>query len=141
MKLLHQECPVLYRVLTTITYLSSSFVTLLLEMVRIVRIVTHAYPHILPPPQSDPMGFFPTLPVLQSRGIYSLDGQKVKADGTTACAKAPKKARQHPLSPGIFTMSCRHGMAFYASAIVGSGGKCYVHMVCKIQEYKFLNDN
>ena len=50
------------------------------------------------------VAYFPSLPVVRRRGIYTID-RKQKPDGCR------KNSSRHPtLLPGIFTLFCQHGM-------------------------------
>ena len=81
---------------------------ILLELIRKTKVpFSRGNPHDLPMTEKeDVCGYFPTLPKFCDRGSYVLDDKKSKLqDG-----KCEKKTGRHPsLTPGIFTLSCKHG--------------------------------
>ena len=61
------------------------------------------------PPQEDPLSFFPNLPALVGKGNYAADHCTAKCT-SDECHKYPGF---HPvLTPGIFTIYCRHGICY-----------------------------
>ncbi|XP_063427966.1 uncharacterized protein LOC134711349 isoform X2 [Mytilus trossulus] len=54
------------------------------------------------------IGFFPTMPTLCHRGNYRIDKKKPRME-----TKCTKKRSTHPtLTPGLFTVSCIHGICY-----------------------------
>ncbi|KAH3830788.1 hypothetical protein DPMN_104041 [Dreissena polymorpha] len=63
--------------------------------------------HATPVCESDhSLSFFPSLPCLRKRGVYSADKEK----STSGCQK--NGGRHHALLPGIFTTFCPHGICY-----------------------------
>ena len=67
-------------------------------------------PAFPPPSQPNPLSFFPNLPQVQEKGIYEADHHKISSDDQDACRKY--SSNHTTLTPGIFTLFCRHGICY-----------------------------
>ena len=106
LQVLQQYSPVLYSFASCMTAddccLLAPIINAMLKPYQYLRqIQTH---NITDQDQASPLDVFPALPPLNSRGVYTADLKKAELK---RCEKSV--TRHTTLSPGIFTMFCRHG--------------------------------
>lgn len=120
LQILQEECPLLFEILRESNSLPSQFCPVLRELLKRSKAPFNVPENVLCNQniQNNDDGYFPTLPIVRSRGSYVADSrQKAKI--------CTKRGSSHPtLLPGIFTLFCSHGMriitvwAKYASSTV-----------------------
>lgn len=101
---LKEEAPMLYNVLREDTQHLEVLRPMLTHLREKVNYVLSFTEHTLTPGEADHLCHFPNMPQLVHRGKYFNDKDK-KMD---ICTK--KAPRHQTLTPGIFTLSCEHGM-------------------------------
>ncbi|KAK3604724.1 hypothetical protein CHS0354_018964 [Potamilus streckersoni] len=106
MKVLQEQCPVLFDMLQTIDDFPSFLKTTLKEVICKVKTTFEDHKGYDTGPSVGPASrdaFHPALPEVCRRGKYQLDGKKGEVP---FCSK---KHGKHPtLLPGIFTVFCQH---------------------------------
>lgn len=110
-----ESCPVLARFLSGIPCDSPIIKPLLIELIEVARSPYETtQSHNLEACNdcnchNEKLGYFPTLPKMSHRGDYKQDAKNTASAGETKCSKTGAK---HPsLSPGLFTLSCIHGIS------------------------------
>ena len=113
-KLLHEECPVLFAVLRDLTpsVLPHVWRPMFEELLR-KSLAPFLHCNLAPSTsqndvETNPLPFFPTLPKRRPRNFYLADAARQKED---ICTK------KHPghsfFLPGIFTLFCPHGISIH----------------------------
>lgn len=106
LQILQRECPLLFEILRESNSLPSQFCPVLHELLKRSKAPFNVpeNPPCSPNYQSNDNCYFPTLPMVRSRGTYVADThQRAKI--------CTKRGSSHPtLLPGIFTLFCSHGM-------------------------------
>lgn len=102
---LKSEAPMLYSVLREGAH-QLDFMRPMLQHLRAKISYIYSFTeHVLAPVESEVerLAYFPNMPQLVARGTYEHDKHK-----TDICNK--KAPRHQTLTPGLFTISCEHGM-------------------------------
>ena len=113
LKLLQQKAPVLSSFILKCYCGYNLFYDVRCLILRLRDLIVAPFaccePAFPPPCQPNPLCFFPSLPQVQGKGIYEADHHKI-SDDQDACRKY---SSNHPtLTPGIFTLFCRHGICY-----------------------------
>ena len=106
---LQHEVPVLFELLRNLKTFPKCLVQVIREMVKKAKTpfqscTTDCTTSICTSCSADlDVAFFPSLPVIRSRGTYAMD----KSFQTKICTK--HRTRHPTLLPGVFTLYCKHG--------------------------------
>ena len=103
---LQRHSPLIAEVILSNSPLPDELISLLKEVLNVVKKNLHATPHTLPipTPNEEERYYYPSLPKICERGEYVKDNKTTKKK--ESCIKAATRSR---LSSGLLHISCEHG--------------------------------
>jgi hypothetical protein len=108
MKMLQEDMPIIFRLITDVP-IDADIIEILKRLKQVSQqpFKQHTQmPLECSTEKNMDVAYFPSLPVVRRRGIYTID-RKQKPDGCR------KNSSRHPtLLPGIFTLFCQHGICY-----------------------------